>query len=317
MILSVTLNPCIDVLLKIKGLKVNDTNRVQNKEIDAGGKGINLARVAAEIGGDVLATGFLGGANGLLVKDVMNDQSGLRHDFVTTQVETRMNVSVEDGSGKPPTTFNAPGETVTTEEWDALVKIIDANMPAGGWLTLGGSIPPGAPENAYEILLGMAKAKGTKVALDADGELLRQTIKHGPVMVKPNQNEAGRLLGYQVKHMHDVIEGVQEIHRMLEKHGVENPLAIISLGANGAMACQEGKVFRAYGIRIDVNSTIGSGDSFVAGLLVALERGDRLEHALMMANACGAATAVTDGTEIARRDSVKEMVGRVKVERVA
>jgi 1-phosphofructokinase family hexose kinase len=315
-ILSVTLNPCIDVLLKVKGLKPNDTNRVQVKEIDAGGKGINLARVAAEIGGDVMATGFLGGANGLLVTDVMKAQPGLRHDFVPTKVETRMNVSVEDGTGKPPTTFNAPGEAISAEEWDALLKIVDANIASGGWVTLGGSIPPGLPENTYEIIMQKAKAKGAKVALDADGELLRQSLKHGPDLVKPNQNEAGRLLGYQVKHMHDVIEGVQEIARMMEKYGAQAPIAIISLGANGAMACQEGKVFRAYGVRIDVNSTIGSGDSFVAGLLTAIERGDRLEHALMMANACGAATAVTDGTEIARKDSVKEMIGRVKIERM-
>ena len=82
------------------------------------------------------------------------------------------------------------------------------------------------------------------------------------------------------------------------------------------MACQEGKVFRAYGVRIDVNSTIGSGDSFVAGLLTAMERGDRLEHALMMANACGAATALTGGTEIARKDMIKDMIGRVKIERM-
>lgn len=317
MILSVTLNPCIDVLLKVKGLKPNDTNRVQSKEIDAGGKGINLARVAAEIGGSVVATGFLGGANGLLVKDVMDAQAGLTHNFVTTGVETRMNFSVEDGSGKPPTTFNAPGETVTEEEWNQLLRIVDENLQSGGWITLGGSIPPGVPDNAYEVLIEMAKAKGVKVALDADGELLRQTLKLGVDLVKPNQNEAGRLLGYQVKHMHDVIEGSQEIARMMEKNGSQNPVAIISLGANGAMAANEGKVFRAYGIRIDVNSTIGSGDSFMAGLLTATERGDRLEHALMMANACGAATAVTDGTEIARKDVVKDMVGRVKVERVA
>ncbi len=316
MILSVTLNPCVDVTLITKGLKANDTNRIQSKEVDAGGKGVNLSRVAAEIGGQTFATGFLGGANGQLVHRVMEEQ-GLPNEFVETAVETRMNFSVEDGTGKPPTTFNAPGDPVSEDEWRKLLAIVEGKLVSGGWMTLGGSIPPGVPADAYEILFTKAKAAGMRVMLDADGELLRNGIKLAPDFIKPNQNEASRYLGYQVKSIHDGIEAVQEIHRNMVKGGAVNPLAVISLGANGALACQEDKVFRAYGVRIESKSTIGSGDSFVAGVLVALQRGDRLEHALMFGNACGAATAMTDGTEIARKDVVKDLIAQVKVERVA
>ena len=147
MILTVTLNPCIDQTVFVDGLKLHDSNRVVRFETDAGGKGVNLSRVVAELGGESIATGLLGGGPGAFVRKVL-DAQGVRHGFVEIEKDTRTNVAVEDGSGEAPTSFNAKGPLVSEQEWDALVDKVRALANGADWVTLGGSLPQGVPVEA-------------------------------------------------------------------------------------------------------------------------------------------------------------------------
>lgn len=311
MIFTVTPNPAVDITLFLDGLNPHDTNRVQRRETDAGGKGINLARVAAELGADASATGFLGGPAAGQILKICKDQ-GVGDCFVEVSSETRMNLSVEDGSGKPPTTFNSRGGEISGLAWRKLVGVVRERAPESGWSSFGGSLPPGVPTNAYQQLGEALNEKGCRWALDADGEAMLHGLKAKPHIIKPNRAEASRLVGREIPDADAALDAAKELRGQLAEGG----MVLLSLGAQGAVLATESEGWRADPVEINPNSTIGSGDSLLAGFLVGLQRDQGLEEALKLATACGAATATTDGTEIARRPVIEELLGRATAQRV-
>ncbi len=309
MILSVTLNPCIDQTLFVEGLAPHDTNRVTRAETDAGGKGVNLSRVVVELGGDSLATGFLGGGAGAYIRRVL-DLKGVRHDFVEIDGDTRTNFSVEDGSDQPPTTFNAKGPAITPEEWDALMQKLREHAAGAKWVALGGSLPQGVPVEAYKLLGIAAKTAGARLALDSDGEAMRRGLEARPHLIKPNGREAGRLLGRKVESVEEAVFAAEELRQYLEDDGV----CVVSIGAAGAVMASPDGTFIGRPIAVDAKSTIGSGDSLVGGMLGALDNGADLSEALRAGMAAGAATATTGGAEIANRAKVDELLASALVQ---
>jgi len=265
--------------------------------------------VAGELGGDSLATGFLGGGPGAYVRKVL-DLQGVRHDFVEIAGDTRTNFSVEDGGGEPATTFNAKGPSISPEEWEALMQKVREHAGRAGWAALGGSLPQGVPVDAYKLLGIAAKTAGARLALDSDGEAMRRGLEARPHFVKPNGPEAGRLLGRKVETVEEAVFAAEELRQYMEQDGV----CVVSLGASGAvMACPEG-TFVGRPIPVEASSTIGSGDSLVGGMLQALEKGAGLTEALKVGMAAGAATATTGGAEIASRSAVEELLASALVE---
>jgi 1-phosphofructokinase family hexose kinase len=307
MILSVTLNPCVDLTLNVAGLKVHDTNRVTSCEMDAGGKGVNLSRVAVELGADSIATGFLGGANGAYVRYVL-DQQGVVSGFVMTESETRVNYSVESGDG-PPTTFNTRGGVVEEHEWLQLVAAMKHMSSSALWVCFGGSSPPGLPDDATIQLAKIARDGGAKVLIDADGDALRRALEFKPDLVKPNNNEVARLLGSPVETETQAIEAAQH----LLGHLAEGGIAIVSRGGDGAVLATGDRVLTSPGAKIEVKSTIGSGDSMLGGFLAGMSAGKPLEECFRLGLAAGAATAMTDSTEIARREAVEGLLPHIPV----
>lgn len=312
MILSVTLNPSVDHALFLEQLKIGDTNRVQRTERDAGGKGVNLSRVVAELGSHTLATGFLGGGPGDYIRGVL-DRQGVSHCFVQVAEDTRINFSVEDRSENPPTTFNERGPTVHAEELEALVRKIEELLPDVRWMCVGGSLPPGVPADIYAKLIRLAHAKGVRVALDADGEPMKLGLDAGPDFVKPNAREASRLLGRPIENYEEAVLGAVEIRQRLMDAGAKDPLVVISMGEDGAVLAAATGCLRGVSPEIEARSTIGSGDSLIAGFLWALEDGKPLDEAFRWGLACGAATALTNGSEIARKPVIDELLPMAKV----
>ncbi len=311
MILSVTLNPSVDHALFVDQLRVGDTNRVKRTERDAGGKGINLSRVVAELGARTIATGFVGGGPGDYVRGVLNRQ-GVAHDFVEVAEDTRINFSVEDSSLGPPTTFNEPGPHIRPEELESLFAHVRKHIGEVRWMTLGGSLPPGVPADVFAQFIRLANEHGVRAALDTDGEPLKLGIEAGPVFLKPNAKECGRLLSRSIETPEQALAGAIELNARLPRTCV----VIVSLGQEGAvMACDEGN-FRGYSPQVEVRSTIGSGDSLIGGFLWALEEGNSVTEALRWGLACGAATATTNGSEIARKPKVLELLPQAQVERL-
>lgn len=315
MILSVTLNPALDHTIRTDGLNPHDTNRIQSSATDAGGKGINLSRIVSELGGQTVATGFLGGSTGEFIRQVMRAQ-GVRDEFVSIAHETRTNFNVESGDG-PPTTFNAKGAEVTELEWNSLVSRFESLCRSATWVALGGSIPPGAPPDAFATLGQVAKASGARLVLDADGDAMRLGLTAHPDFVKPNAKEAERLLGRHIgTETADVALAAKDLFGQLSGSKAPDPVVVISRGARGAILCCNAGLYEAQPIPIEARSTIGSGDSLIGGMLTALENGLDVPTALAWGNAAGAATALTDGSEIGRREVIQELLERSAVEKI-
>lgn len=316
MILTVTLNPCVDLLLGTQGLHVHDTNRVVSREEDAGGKGTNLSRVAAELGSKTTACVFLGGGTGAHVKSVLEKQ-GVTPAIIATEAETRVNVSVQDGSDQPPTTFNMKGGPILDEEWRQMIMTVADLASAADWVCLGGSLPSGIPDDAWRTLIRTVKSRPVKILLDADNEPMKLAMEAGPHLIKPNIKEASRLLGREIHGIDQAAEAADELKVQLEANGAKDAAVLLSMGSEGAVAATPEGRFYAAPVPITPKSTIGSGDSMLGGLLAAFEKGMDWQEALKWASAAGAATATTDGTEIARKAVVERLVVQAKVSRLA
>lgn len=315
MILTVTLNAALDHTLLINGLKPHDTNRIQSVQTDAGGKGINLSRIASELGTPTTATGFLGGGPGAFIRHVMHQQ-GVIDECIEIAAETRTNFNVESGDG-PPTTFNAKGSPVTEEEWQALVEKVIELAPQSDWVALGGSLPPGVPLEAFAILGKIAKQSGAKLALDADGPPMQAGLEAKPNFIKPNVREAERLLNRQLFGSRDaIIQAARDLYDSLYSDDDAHPNVIISRGNQGAiMACPDG-VFETDPLQIESKSTIGSGDSLIGAFLHARLAGLDYPTALRYGNAAGAATATTDGSGIGRKHVILDLFEQTSFRKV-
>lgn len=309
MILTVTLNPSVDETVFVEALRLHDTNRVQRVEVDAGGKGINLARVAHALGSPVMTLGFVGGKTGQFVCAVLNAE-GVPHDFIWLDKPTRRNLCIEEASGRPPTMLNEPGPEISQQHWEALLAKVEAYLPQASWLAMGGSLPPGAPREAYAILIERAHQAGVPCALDSDGPPMLAALSAKPDLIKPNEREAERLLGRALRGDTDCFAAARELHERGIRH------VVISRGARGADVVSNEGIFRAIPPQVQTRSTIGSGDSMVAGILHILAQGGSLEEALRWGTAAGAATATTSGAEIACREQVLELLPLVKIKRI-
>lgn len=314
MILSVTMNPSVDRTVYVDGLRPHDTNRVVRQEMDAGGKGVNLSRVANQVGARTLATGFLGGSVGAAVRRVL-DQESVPHAFVDIEGVTRENISVEDGSGRPPTTLNERGPEVVPGEWEYLLALVRFHARKASWVAVGGSLPPGVPPDAFLQVGWAARSSGAKVMMDGDGEAMHHGLGLGPDLIKPNGPEAMRLLGRELVTDEDFLKAAEDLLRDMADKGSQDPLVVVSRGAQGAaMASPEGR-WLGKSPKVEVRSTIGSGDSLLGGLMGALLRGETAESALAWGLAAGAATAMSDGTSIAKRQEIESLLPLARVER--
>ena len=310
MITTVTLNPAIDKTISITKLTPNDANRVSMVEIDAGGKGINCSRMLKELGVETKAVTFLGGKTGDFLRMVL-EKEGVPLEFVATGKATRTCIAVEDASDRPPTTFNESGGPIEHNELVALLEKAKDISRQSSFMVFGGSVPVGINKDIYNVLIQIAVAGGAKAVLDADGEAFNEGLRAMPFMIKPNREEAERILGQQFESKSDVARAALE----LAERGIE--LVVISLGKQGAIACYEGIIYDVVPPTVKATSTIGSGDSMIAGLLYGLEKGMPIDEALRMGCAAGAATAMSSGTEIGTKSNVDKLISDVKISKIA
>ncbi|GIV16410.1 MAG: tagatose-6-phosphate kinase [Armatimonadota bacterium] len=309
MILSVTLNPSVDRLIYVKQLVPHDTNRILRIEEDVGGKGINVARVLKRLGVPVVATGFLGGRTGRYVQHELSETDRVECRFVWVKGDTRTNLAIQEEDGSPPTALNERGPQISAQELNALLQIVENLSRNAQFVALGGSLPPGVPADIYATLGEIASRHGAKVVLDADGEPLLQGLKASPYLIKPNENETERLLGRAIDTLEDAARAAQELHN----NGV--PIVIVSIGEKGAAIASAEGCWVAVPPEVRTVSTIGSGDSMIAGVLSVLVHDDTVEEAIRWGTAAGAATAMTDGSDIGTAEQIHELLPQVEVKR--
>lgn len=304
MIYTVTLNPALDKTVEIPDFVPGRVNRITALRTDPGGKGLNVSKVIAKLGGDSEAFVLLGGSAGRAVATAL-EGLGVRCHIAWGEGETRTNLKIVDPVRRINTDINETGFAVPPALTDGLLDRLTAALRPGDVVVLAGSLPPGAPTDTYATWITRCKAAGARVFLDADGAALTGGLRAKPFLVKPNDEELSRLLGRELRG----VPALADAARQLVATGVEN--VVVSMGAAGAIYANADMLLRTEGLRVPVRSTVGAGDSVVAALTLALGRGMPLHDAAVLSTAVGAANVMCSGTQAAERSAVEALLPKV------
>lgn len=306
MIITVTLNPAVDKTVTINNFTQNSVNRIEDVQLDAGGKGINVSKVLRTLGSDSLALGFLAGHTGDFIKHYL-DKLQITSDFVYIDGETRTNVKIVDELKHTNTDINEPGPVVPPAHAEKINEKVLSVLSDKAILILSGSVPAGIHKDVYQRWIIEARKSGARTILDADGELLRCGLEAGPYLIKPNIHELEQLAGRELATLEEVAEFTKKLMAEYEVR-----VAVISLGEKGALFIKEDAVILAEGIPVTVKSTVGAGDSMVAALAYALDNNLSLEKTVSLAVAAGTANVMTAGTEPSSLETILALEQKVK-----
>jgi len=303
MIYTITLNPALDRTIWIQKVRDDVSNRILEEKSFAGGKSVDVSKVLKNLGVDNIALGFVGGFAGRELEGRLLNE-GIETDFVRVSGETRTNIIIhETGTGKQ-LAFNARGPEIKPDELMQFIEQLE-KLPCGEVVAIGGSIPLGVSPEIYRKIISLVKRCQAKVVLDVDGEALRQGIKALPNVIKPNIHELSELAGRELKGLDDVVSAARSINQQ----GVE--IVLVSMGAKGILLVSEGQQYLAVPPNVNVESTIGAGDSSVAGFVSGLVRGKDLKQCLIYAVAAGTATTLRQGTALCQKDDFERIVPQV------
>ena len=308
MILTVTANPTIDRVYFVENFEFGKVHRVNSVARSAGGKGINVARVAKIIGSETAAMGFVGGYTGEFIKSEVEKQ-GIKSLFTNIKGETRTCVNISDTSGKSGEILES-GPEISEEEKSEFIKQYINNIESYNAICLSGSLPKGLQSDFYAKLVDIAKDKGKKVIVDTSGKALEEILDAKPYMVKPNDDEIAALMNKEIKSD----EHIKEALMFLFEKGVEVPF--ISLGKNGAAAMIDEKCYKFIPPSLTAVNTVGSGDSAVAGVAAGIDMGYTMENAIKLGMAAGAANTQFEQTGFVTKEMVDEFFSLVTVKEI-
>lgn len=302
MIYTVTFNPALDYLMYVSELQSEDINRTEKEQLFYGGKGINVSVILTRLGVKNKALGFLAGFSGHQLEDMLNADS-IENDFVYLKKGyTRINVKIKS---KKETDINACGPEITADDIQELFKKIE-NLEKDDCLVLAGSIPKSLPDNIYEKILDKLNGKGIDFVVDATGDLLKNVLKYKPFMIKPNHHELGEIFSTEIK----TLDEIKKYGKMLQDMGARNVL--ISRGKDGAALLDEnGEIHTMGNVPGKIVSSVGCGDSMVAGFLAGYYQTKDYAYALKLGSACGNATAFS--SSLATKEEIEKMLKNDKL----
>lgn len=305
MITALALNPSIDRTLEIDSLNVGGLNRVRRQTDAAAGKGANAALAAAALGAAAECVGLMYPDGERMYRERF-EAGGVGCAFVMCEGHVRVNQKIFDRARGEITELNQSGAPVDA---GAIAAIEDMILRRGSdVLILTGSLPPGCPDDTYARLCRTARAAGTRVMIDADGERLSAGVRANPDLIKPNQYELEMLVGRKLSGTADILRAA----KALVDGGVG--VVTVSMSAEGALIVSAAGAWRARGLRVDVKSTVAAGDSMIAGLAVGLTRGMALPDALRLGAAAATARCATEPDRMFTREAVDALAERIVIE---
>ena len=300
MIYTLTLNPSIDYLITLEHLQLGALNRIEHDAKFPGGKGINVSRVLKRLGVDSRPLGFIGGFTGAYLERYLEAEQ-IGTDFVHVQEDTRINVKL---TTDVETEINGQGPMITKSEYEQLqVKI--KYLPEGSTLILSGSVPAALPETTYEDLIKLCVENGVQFVVDAEGDLLQKAIAYRPFLIKPNHHELGGLFDVEITEPAAAIPYA----RQLVEQGAQN--VIVSLAGKGAVFVNAELALISSVPVGELKSSVGAGDSLVAGFLAKYFQTDDVEVAFKYGVATGSATAFSVG--LATIEKIEQLYPQVTI----
>ena len=303
------MNPAIDKTVEISALIPGGLNRIRKVEYDAGGKGINVSKTICELGGESIATGFLGGNAGNTIANVL-ENCRIKGDFIWVDGETRTNTKVFEESGAV-TELNEPGPAISADQIEELLRKLEAYATEKTLFILAGSIPSGVDKHIYAEITKRVHEKGATVLLDADGELFRNSLEEQPDIIKPNRVELEEYAGFDYRASEEELLGLAE--RLLEK-GIGT--VAISMGKGGAMLVRDGYRVKCPALSVKAHSTVGAGDAMVAALAYAWDQGLDDDETVRLCMAASAGAVTTIGTKPPARELVDTLMEQVVIEKI-
>ena len=298
-------NTAIDRLIQLDALVPGQVQRARAEQVYPGGKGIHVAQTIAALGERVQLVGLIDASHRNLVGRRMSERGVLFHG-VEAAGALRHCMALCEHDGRI-TEILGQGPRLGPAECDALLRDMQRGIDESELVILSGSLPRGFADDTYAGLVRQARAAGKRCLVDASGEALRLAVAARPFLVKPNRDEAEALLGGAVGDL----DGAVAALRALAARGVAMP--VLSLGALGALGMDDSGVWHAAVELEQVRNAVGSGDCFLAGMAVAIKRGEPLREALRLAVACGAANAMDRETGYAHPDRIDALFDRVRV----
>ncbi|MHB8110410.1 MAG: 1-phosphofructokinase family hexose kinase [Syntrophorhabdaceae bacterium] len=294
MIYTVTLDPVLDRVVWVEELVYDDVNYINEDLRRPLGKGIDVSRVAKELGLKSVALGFAGGYTGMELRDLL-DAEDIVTDFTRVKNETRSSLTIYQQKKKIQTLLCTPQPAVSEAEIEAFFKKT-AEIPKGSSVVLIGNIPAGLNDDIFARLIAEFKSRDIKVFFDSDGEALKLGVQAGPYMVKPNIFEFNRLASTNASDIKEIAEAVKPFRDMVE-------YIIVSLGARGAVGFSREGNYHVVPPKVKIRNSTGAGDSLLGGVVSTMNTIGSFERALKIGVACGTAKALgISGSTVAKSD---------------
>lgn len=292
MIATVTLNPAIDKSTATDKIQPEKKIRCSSLLVEAGGGGINVSKAIRKLGGESIALFTAGGRNGALLKTLL-DQLSIPCITIPVDGETRENFSVAESSTNAQYRFVMPGASMNSDQIKQCLFELEQLPTNVNLLVVSGSMPAGVPDSLLGDIAAVARKKDLKLIMDSSGTALSTALDVGVYLVKPNLAELSQWVGKEELQLHEVEDAAQQLVK-------ENKakVVVVSLGPAGALLVSDGLVKRVQAPTVKKKSTIGAGDSMVAGMAWMLEQQKSLDEVVMFGVACGTAATMNAGTAL-------------------
>ncbi|PWJ60347.1 6-phosphofructokinase 2 [Dyadobacter jejuensis] len=301
-IVTLTINPALDKSSEVDRIVPESKLRCKTPTFEAGGGGINVAKAIHRLGGNPIALFTVGGPTGQRLHKLVKNE-GVETLVVETKQWTRENFHILEKSTGFQYRFGMPGTEMMPTEVRTVLEVLEDLDPKPSYIIASGSLPPGVPDDFYARVANIAQQQGAKFIVDASGDSLRSVSDSGLYLLKPNITELSELVGVDKLEMDEVDDAA----RALIIRG-QCEIVVVSMGAMGAMLVTEDLVEHIPAPPVQPKSTVGAGDSMVAGMIWTLAQGKSLREAVRMGVACGSAATMNLGSELFKMQDVGKLM---------
>jgi 6-phosphofructokinase 2 len=304
-IVTITFSPCIDKSTSVPALIAEKKLKCTPPKLEPGGGGINVARAIKKLGGEATAIFPSGGYTGKFFNHLI-EKENVPAVIIETANETRENIIVLDESSNNQYRFGMPGTKLSESEWKQILKAAETINDAE-FIIASGSLPPGVPPDIYAQLAKITKTKNAKFIVDTSGDALKQAVDEGVYLLKPNLGELSSLAGKTTLQP----EEVKDVARSIIAKG-KCEVMVISMGAAGAMLVTKNSSEIITPPAVARKSTVGAGDSMVAGIVFYLSLGHSITEAVQYGVACGTAATMNPGTELCKKEDADKLYSLIR-----
>ncbi len=300
-IVTLTVNPALDVSTSTGKVMSEHKMRCGPTRLDVGGGGVNVSRVVQRLGGNTIAIFAVGGPTGQIYRQLL-DAEGIIGLPIPIEGSTRESFTVDETETREQYRFVLQGPEMQEAEWQACLVAVETAMQPGGYVVASGSLSPGIPSDFYARIARTAKQREVRCVIDASGDELAAALDEGVFLVKPSGRELRELVGREL----ETIEEKEDAARELVARRSAEAVAL-TLGAAGAVLATSDGLSRLGVPKVEVQSTVGAGDSFLGAFMLRLAEGREMDVAFRAGVAAGTATAMTPATELCHRADVERL----------